>query len=321
MKETDDSYRGPGYVYLIRHQNSNGLHKIGRTIKPDSRMNQLGGEGLDIIAIVLCTDAIEVEKQLHRKYSSKRLPQSEWFNLSQEEVRQVQSRLEEVFSEGRRYIKLDGKHLPTLSQVRGKDKRIEQLEASNERLKKELASLEDTAKKQSESIERLRLEIDNKLGIISQQRHHIDRLLSRSKTGDEEFGDKSQSDIASEKESKEPEIKEPEIKESEDKEMHHEGGQEKWRGYWRNTMQKNSDKKAQPRDPWDEVKCTTNIDTGSSQDASDADTGNHKRLKSSGYYDEYLFNRTHNPEKDKAFLKAWNLRWFNRRYRPRLDDD
>ena len=67
MKETDDSYRGPGYVYLIRHQNSNGLHKIGRTIKPDSRMNQLGGEGLDIIAIVLCTDAIEVEKQLHRK--------------------------------------------------------------------------------------------------------------------------------------------------------------------------------------------------------------------------------------------------------------
>jgi hypothetical protein len=46
-----------------------------------------------------------------------------------------------------------------------------------------------------------------------------------------------------------------------------------------------------------------------------------KRLNASQICDENLWNKARDPEVDKAFLKAWNLRWFNGKYRPRLERD
>ena len=45
-----------------------------------------------------------------------------------------------------------------------------------------------------------------------------------------------------------------------------------------------------------------------------------KRL-SSAICDDTIWNPQRDPELDKRFLEAWNLRWFNKRYRPRLEKD
>jgi hypothetical protein len=46
-----------------------------------------------------------------------------------------------------------------------------------------------------------------------------------------------------------------------------------------------------------------------------------RRLAASAICDETLWNRQRDPEMDRRFLEAWNLRWFNKRYRPRLGDE
>lgn len=46
-----------------------------------------------------------------------------------------------------------------------------------------------------------------------------------------------------------------------------------------------------------------------------------KRLSASEICDENLWNRQRDPEVDRRFLEAWNLRWFNKKYRPRLEKD
>jgi hypothetical protein len=46
-----------------------------------------------------------------------------------------------------------------------------------------------------------------------------------------------------------------------------------------------------------------------------------KRLGAAEICDETIWNRQRDPEIDKRFLEAWNLRWFNKRYRPRLERD
>jgi hypothetical protein len=46
-----------------------------------------------------------------------------------------------------------------------------------------------------------------------------------------------------------------------------------------------------------------------------------KRLSASEICDENLWNRQRDPDVDRRFLEAWNLRWFNKKYRPRLEKD
>lgn len=45
-----------------------------------------------------------------------------------------------------------------------------------------------------------------------------------------------------------------------------------------------------------------------------------KRL-SAAICDDTIWNPQRDPEMDRRFLEAWNLRWFNKRYRPRLEKD
>ena len=378
MEQITESDRGPGYVYLIRHPNSNGLHKIGRTNKPENRMNQLGGEDLEIIALVLCTDANEVERELHRQYREQRLPQSEWFNLSDEEVEEVQERLEEVFSEGRKYIKLRGKHLPILSQIREKDSLIMHLEnkvasltderAINKRLIQErehenfkLTSLREV---QSKTIDQQRSEIEQQQNEIQRLKTDIRNFLTSMEIEEEKDIESNLSEIIIKLNQKEAENKElrdqlrsiwrhsqllsDQIRQLKDEnrvsstttdsKYRYEAAEPKETDPWgyadshdnnAGTYTGNGSGREglYPDDIWEsntsdshhtpddhtQIRSEINIDSEPSEQT--------KRLNATEYCDENLFNRTHSAERDRAFLKAWNLGWFNKRYRPRLRND
>ena len=79
----------PGFVYVKAHKNSRGLHKIGLTRRPEQREQQLGGDDCRVVARVLVNDPEALEDALHRQYDDVRLPQSEWFNLTPEQLRAV----------------------------------------------------------------------------------------------------------------------------------------------------------------------------------------------------------------------------------------
>ena len=70
-----------GFVYVIRN---GGLIKIGRTDNPKRRMSELKPD--EIIAVQESSDSRELEKKLHRKFNSKRLPQSEYFRITPEDA-------------------------------------------------------------------------------------------------------------------------------------------------------------------------------------------------------------------------------------------
>ena len=82
MKDHTES----GYVYLVTHINAPGLHKIGLTRHPRKRIEQLGGDQLTVVAMIRTSDPERIEKALHRNLKSARVPQSEWFNLSEQQL-------------------------------------------------------------------------------------------------------------------------------------------------------------------------------------------------------------------------------------------
>jgi hypothetical protein len=73
-------------VYLIR-DNESGLHKIGMTTNwaRRSRELQVGGS-TTAVRTVPCSDALKWEKVLHAQFRHKRLPQSEWFRITEDEA-------------------------------------------------------------------------------------------------------------------------------------------------------------------------------------------------------------------------------------------
>ena len=74
-------------------------------------------------------------------------------------------------------------------------------------------------------------------------------------------------------------------------------------------------------DPWESTHSVPadvdSINTGSRETASNTQ----RQLTPSEICDETIWNAQRDPHIDKRFLKAWNLRWFNKRYRPRLERD
>jgi predicted GIY-YIG superfamily endonuclease len=71
-----------GTVYVIQDI-ATGMYKIGRTKNLDRRMKELGvGKTAKLIQHAEVSDSFSVEKAAHRRYSSKRLPQSEYFKLN-----------------------------------------------------------------------------------------------------------------------------------------------------------------------------------------------------------------------------------------------
>ena len=78
-----------GYLYLIRSLLLGG-YKIGITTAPKSRFKALSvGDKAELIGYWSLDAYRELEKQLHAEYKAERIPQSEWFDLTGEQVASV----------------------------------------------------------------------------------------------------------------------------------------------------------------------------------------------------------------------------------------
>lgn len=74
----------PGTIYFIRNQD---LYKIGITQDIDRRMGELKPD--EVVATLVTAYYIEYEKELHHRYKHCRIPQTEYFRLSSDEVKEV----------------------------------------------------------------------------------------------------------------------------------------------------------------------------------------------------------------------------------------
>lgn len=87
--------RDIGYVYIILHKESN-LYKVGRTINEERRFKELDvGGSTKLVKSYKVFNHSSVEKLCHRAFANKRLPQSEYFKLTDEELNEIKKILEE----------------------------------------------------------------------------------------------------------------------------------------------------------------------------------------------------------------------------------
>ena len=78
-----------GFIYFIRSTLLGG-YKIGITTAPASRFKALAvGTKAKLIGYWHLDAYRELEKQLHKEYAAVRIPQSEWFDLNEAQVREV----------------------------------------------------------------------------------------------------------------------------------------------------------------------------------------------------------------------------------------
>ena len=78
-----------GYVYLLKN-NILGGYKVGITTAPTSRFRALGvGSKSTLIGYWQLNAYRELEIQLDKEYADRRVPQSEWFNLCDQDIRDV----------------------------------------------------------------------------------------------------------------------------------------------------------------------------------------------------------------------------------------
>ena len=80
LVETDSK----GFVYLIRNED---IYKIGITDNLLRRFNQLKPD--EVLNVVRCSNYEILEKELHKKFKEFRIPQTEYFRLSKNQIEQV----------------------------------------------------------------------------------------------------------------------------------------------------------------------------------------------------------------------------------------
>lgn len=73
-----------GFVYLVRNED---LYKIGHTDDLERRLKEL--KPTEVIAHLRSTETRNIEASLHKRYANKRIPQTEYFRLSKDEVDEV----------------------------------------------------------------------------------------------------------------------------------------------------------------------------------------------------------------------------------------
>lgn len=73
-----------GFVYLIRNDD---IYKIGITDNLLRRFNQLKPD--EVLNVVRCSNYESLEKELHKKFKDFRIPQTEYFRLSTNQIEQV----------------------------------------------------------------------------------------------------------------------------------------------------------------------------------------------------------------------------------------
>lgn len=82
------SYWRGGYIYILKDTEISGYYKIGKTKQPFERMKAFGVQlpfAVELIHVIKCHSADEVERRLHRQFASKR-QRGEWFSLNDEDV-------------------------------------------------------------------------------------------------------------------------------------------------------------------------------------------------------------------------------------------
>ena len=80
-----------GYVYVIQEIEFSKLYKIGRTVDPKTRAYKVDLQTpgrIRVVALLKSNNAKDLEKRLHRRFSSTR-QRGEWFNLSSSQVREI----------------------------------------------------------------------------------------------------------------------------------------------------------------------------------------------------------------------------------------
>ena len=80
-KQPDKLTAGFGFVYFVRNDE---IYKIGITDNLLRRISELKPD--EIINVVRCVNYKDLEKKLHSKFKSSRIPQTEYFRLDQGEV-------------------------------------------------------------------------------------------------------------------------------------------------------------------------------------------------------------------------------------------
>ena len=109
----------PGYIYAIE---SNGLLKIGKSTRPEKRINELKTANpaeLNIVCIVECNDMTWLEQNLHNVFEGSRV-RGEWFDISDDELKQA---LAELFPDAEQY--------PPWIQILAERERENELKAEN----------------------------------------------------------------------------------------------------------------------------------------------------------------------------------------------
>ncbi len=89
----DSAHFGEGYLYVLQHS-ATGLFKIGvtRVDCKDARFKHLGvGDVNSLTHLHLSCRYKEIERELHSKYKSKRVPQTEYFMLTKEDLAAIQT--------------------------------------------------------------------------------------------------------------------------------------------------------------------------------------------------------------------------------------
>lgn len=81
-----------GWLYLIQNGN---LYKIGITRKFNTRMRQLKPD--NIIAKLYSSNFRQLERELHKKYHSVRIPQTEYFRLNAYQVKEIKEKLIKLY--------------------------------------------------------------------------------------------------------------------------------------------------------------------------------------------------------------------------------
>ncbi len=77
-----------GWLYVIRNRD---LYKIGITKNFENRMQQLKPDR--VVAKLYSSDFVKLEKELHNRYKQFRLPQTEYFRLKENHVKEIRQRI------------------------------------------------------------------------------------------------------------------------------------------------------------------------------------------------------------------------------------
>jgi len=80
-----------GWLYLIRNRD---LYKIGITKNFDNRMQQLKPD--NVVAKLYTRDFMKLERELHHRYKKYRIPQTEYFRLERNHIKEISQRISKL---------------------------------------------------------------------------------------------------------------------------------------------------------------------------------------------------------------------------------